>query len=239
MADGGMGQKIGLVAAAVVGVVVVLTGIFYKTPTYTPPNTPAPVTIPAQTAPVDSSADPKVNLPCLLKHIQKAPSAFHLSFRKNSNVLSSDWEATVAPNSIDGTVVNSSGAQPIHALRSDRAGWGTAVTTLSAPISDAGSTFALVRDSSATMRSGMENVNGQKAIKYAIDTTRDAASDAGAIQNILGTNGFVKGTAWVTNDGCPVKFVLDVEMHLSDGNIEKQHYEEAVTLPASEPSKSN
>jgi hypothetical protein len=239
MADGGVGQKIGLLAAAIVGIVVVLTGIFYKTPTYTPPDTPTALTIPPHTAPMGSSADPNINLQCLLGHIQKPPAPFHLSFQKNTNALNADWEATVAPNLIDGTLVNGSGSQQIHAARADRSAWGTAVTTLSAPISSSASTLALVRNSSATMRSGTEDVNGQKAIKYQIDTTRDTPNDAAMIQNLMGTNGFVKGTAWVTGDGCPVKFVLDVEMHLADGNVEKQHYEEAVTLPPSEPTKSN
>ncbi|MFZ0638631.1 MAG: hypothetical protein WAN33_10550 [Candidatus Acidiferrales bacterium] len=49
------------------------------------------------------------------------------------------------------------------------------------------------------------------------------------IGSLLGQGGFVKGTVWVTKDGCPVKLVLDSQMNLPGGNGEKQHYESNVT----------
>jgi hypothetical protein len=91
------------------------------------------------------------------------------------------------------------------------------------------STVALVNNSSATTRAGTEKVNGEDTIKYSIDTTSATPSDASLIKNVMGPGGFIKGTAWVTADGCPVKFVIDQEQHLRNGTVETIHYEEAMT----------
>ena len=45
----------------------------------------------------------------------------------------------------------------------------------------------------------------------------------------MGLGGFEKGDVWVTSEGCPVKLVVDDEMHNKDGSLlEKIHYEEAM-----------
>jgi hypothetical protein len=76
------------------------------------------------------------------------------------------------------------------------------------------------------VREGAEQVNGYDTIKYSVDTSRgDAASNA----IMLGQGGFIKGNAWVTSDGCPVKMTLDEEIHHSDGSMTKYHIEEAIT----------
>jgi hypothetical protein len=90
------------------------------------------------------------------------------------------------------------------------------------------SAIALVRNSSATVREGLEKVNGYDAIKYSIDTARGNDSEKSLYQSVLGTGGFQKGTAWVTAQGCPVKLVMDSELHGKDGSVEKIHYEVAM-----------
>ena len=48
-------------------------------------------------------------------------------------------------------------------------------------------------------------------------------------QGALGPGGFEKGDVWVTAEGCPVKLVLDSELHKNDGSLlDKVHYEEAM-----------
>jgi hypothetical protein len=229
MPDRGVGPKLGMVAAAAVGVFV-LVSFFYEKGTTNPPmaNSTAPLNVPVK-ATGAAADDPNINLQCLIQHVERAPAPFHLSYKKSTAVTSSDWETDITANSINGTVVNESVTAPIHGVRTNGASWGRAVAEVTTPISGSTNTFGLVRSTSATVRAGDEKVNGQDAIEYTIDTRRDTAVDAAAIGSLLGSGGFIKGTAWVTKDGCPVKFVLDAEMHMPDGSVEKEHYEEQVT----------
>lgn len=174
------------------------------------------------------SDNPGINLQCDADHIRKAPAPFHWSYGKIVPPLTNaDWEADITPDSITGTFIDSSGKRAIHGRRSDGTSWNTAVSVLTAPLP--ASTFALVTNSPATVRTGAENVNGENTIKYAIDTTRATGGEAGLIKSVLGSNGFIKGAAWVTQEGCPVKFVLDVAQHNADGTVRKEHYEANVT----------
>ncbi|HEV2306075.1 MAG TPA: hypothetical protein VGR93_11190 [Candidatus Acidoferrales bacterium] len=190
----------------------------------------APATTVASLAASSGSNNPGIDLQCAANHIQKAPAPFHWSFKKIVTPdTNEDWEANVTADSIAGTLIDGSGARAIHGVRSDSTGWNTAVLVLAGPLP--ASTFALVDNSSATTRAGTENVNGENTIKYAIDTSQDTPADASLIKSMLGEKGFVKGAAWVTPQGCPVKFVLDVEQHNNDGTVQKEHYEENVTRP--------
>ena len=81
-----------------------------------------------------------------------------------------EWEADITSAAIAGTCVDTSGARTIHGVRSDGTSWHTAVMTLTGPLP--ASTFALVNNSSATVRAGTENVDGENTIKYTIDTTQ-------------------------------------------------------------------
>jgi hypothetical protein len=176
------------------------------------------------------SDNPGIDLQCDADLIQKAPAPFHWSFKKVvPPMTNADWEADVTPNSIAGKVVDGSGTRAIHAARTDGTSWNTAMMILSGPLP--ASTFALVNNSSAMVRAGVENVNGEDAIKYAIDTSQDTPADASLIRGILGANGWVKGAAWVTRTGCPVKFVVDVQEYFRDGASQKEHYEANVTKP--------
>lgn len=174
------------------------------------------------------SSDPRINLQCAADNIQKAPAPFHWSFKKIVTPdMNADWEADVTAEVIGGTLIDSSGTRVIHGTLSDRTSWNTAVMILSGPLP--ASTFALVNHSSGIVRAGSENVNGQDTIKYKIDTALDSSADASLIHSVLGAAGFIKGTAWVTSSGCPVKFILDVEQHNQDGTVGREHYEENVT----------
>jgi hypothetical protein len=184
----------------------------------------------AAAAPTSSESDnPGISLQCAAEHVQKAPAPFHWSFKKIVTPdTNADWEADVTPDTIAGTLIDSSGTRAINGSRSDQTSWNTAVLILSGPLP--ASTFSLVDNSSATTRAGTEAANGVNAIKYTIDTSQDTAADASLIRTVLGPGGFVKGAAWVTRDGCPVKFAIDVEQHNKDGSLDdKEHYELNVT----------
>ena len=226
MAESTAAQKIGVVAAAVVAIVA-LAGLFYKGSSG-PPVPNASLNLPTST-PATNAKSSGVDLQCLTERVQKAPAPFHLSFKKSTKVVSTDLETNVTPNSINGTVIDGSGTREIHAVRSDSAAWNLAVVTVTAPISGAASTLNLARNSSAMSRVGAEEVHGQQTVKYAIDTGHDNPADATAFRNIMGHNGFLRGSAWVTGDGCPVKLVLDAQMAFPDGTVEEQHFESNVT----------
>ncbi|MGE5323008.1 MAG: hypothetical protein ACM3SW_09110 [Actinomycetota bacterium] len=197
-----------------------------------PPENQTPVSnAPSQSAASSSSAksdDPRINLECAADKIQKPPFAFHWSLKKNvSDSGPSDREADVTPALITGIATDSSSTRTIHAAPADESAWSAAVLDLAGPLP--ASTVALVNNSSAMTRDGKEKVNGEDTIKYSIDTARDTPEDANLIKNVLGEGGFIKGTFWVTGEGCPVKFVMDVEQHLKNGTVVKEHYDQAMT----------
>jgi outer membrane murein-binding lipoprotein Lpp len=169
------------------------------------------------------SSDPGIDLNCVMDHIQNPPEAFHYSYNKASSNPVHE-EADITPQTIDGSFKNNSASNSFHGVRSDAASWQGAWTGLMG-ISGMSSAVALVKNSSATMREGPEKANGYDAIKYSIDTARGTAEEKALYQGVLGTGGFEKGTAWVTAQGCPVKFVLDSELHLNNGSVEPIHYE--------------
>jgi hypothetical protein len=174
------------------------------------------------------SDNPGINLQCAANRVRKAPAPFHWSFKKVVTAhTNADWEADVTTDSIAGTLIDSSGTRTIQGIRPDMTCWNTAVLVLTGPMP--ASTFALVDNSSATVRVGTEAMNGENAIRYAIDTSLESTADASLIKSVLGGSGFIKGSAWVTTDGCPVKFVLDLQQSLRDESVQKEHYEESLT----------
>lgn len=174
--------------------------------------------------------NPGIDLHCVADRIRNASAPFHWSYKKEViGVSASDWEANVAPNAITGTFIDSSGTHAIRGLRSRSTSWDSAVMMLTGPLP--ASTFALVNNSAAMVRNGIEKVNGQSAIKYTIDTTQATGGEADLIKSVLGASGSIKGSAWVTPHGCPVKFVLDVEQHNTGGAVEREHHEANVTKP--------
>jgi hypothetical protein len=90
------------------------------------------------------------------------------------------------------------------------------------------SAVALVKSGSVIQSEGAEKVNGYDTTKYSVDTSRADTAEQGLYRATLGSDGFEKGTWWVTADGCPVKLSLDSELHSNNGSVEKLHYEEAM-----------
>lgn len=177
-------------------------------------------------ATAQSGGDAGINLNCVMDHIQNPPEAFHYSYNKESSNPVHE-EADITPQTIDGSFKNNSGSTSVHGVHSDAASWQGAWSGLMG-ISGMSSAIALVRNNSATVREGPEKMNGYDAIKYSIDTARGTDTEKSLYQSVLGTGGFQKGTAWVTAQGCPVKLVMDSELHGNDGSVEKIHYDVAM-----------
>jgi len=170
-----------------------------------------------------SSSGPDIDLNCIIDHIQNPPEAFHYSYKKDS---SSPWaeEADITPQTIDGSFTNSAGTHPIHGVRSDQQSWQGAWSGLMG-IASMSSSIALVHSSAAIVPQGAEPINGYDTTKLSIDTSRGDAVEQGLYKSTLGEGGFEKGTAWVTPKGCPVKLVMDSEMHSRNGDVNKVHYD--------------
>jgi hypothetical protein len=71
-------------------------------------------------------------------------------------------------------------------------------------------------------------LNGYDTIRYSIDTARGDAEELGLYKTTLGEGGFERGTVWVTQQGCPVKLMIDSETHSQGAGVAKSHYEEAM-----------
>lgn len=181
---------------------------------------------PNSAATAQGGGDAGINLNCVMDHIQNPPEAFHYSYNKESSNPVHE-EADITPQTIDGSFKNNSASSPVHGVHSDAASWRSAWSSLMG-IGGMSSAIALVRNNSATVREGPEKMNGYDAIKYSIDTARGNDTEKSLYQTVLGTGGFQKGTAWVTAQGCPVKLVMDSELHGNDGSVEKIHYEVAM-----------
>jgi hypothetical protein len=171
-----------------------------------------------------NSAGPDIDLNCVINHIQNPPESFHYAFRAESD---NPWkeEADVTPERIDGSFSNNSlpTPQPFHGTPRE------ASSNLMA-IGRMASLFATVRNTSAVVNEGGEaGVNGYSTVKYSIDTGRASATEQALYKSILGPAGSERGNVWVTSQGCPVRIVLDEELHANDGRLlDKVHYEEAM-----------
>ena len=171
-----------------------------------------------------TNTTPGVDLNCVTNHIQNPPESFHYSFRNES---SEPWaeEADVTPQRIDGSFSNSSLPMPqqFHGTPQE-------VSSNLMAIGQMSSIFATVRGTSAMVNEGTEaGVNGYSTFKYSIDTARGNPTQQALYKSILGPGGSEKGTVWVTSQGCPVRIVLDEELHSKNGNLlGKAHYEEAM-----------
>lgn len=176
-----------------------------------------------------SDANPGIDLNCVYDRIQNPKESFSYSFTKDS---SDDThiaqEADITPQSIDGRYrgFGNDHASPLQASRSKPEEWQQAIVHLTA-ISGMSSTIALVNHNSAMKREpDGNNANGYDTIHYSIDTARFDNTER---QMLLSPGDSEKGDAWVTSEGCPVKLVLDSELHRRDGTlIDKIHYEESM-----------
>ena len=170
--------------------------------------------------------DPGINLNCIYDHLQDPPESFHYLYKKDG-ASPVHQEADITPKSIDGFRVRADGSpQPLHGTRSDAQGWQGAIAGLTG-ISGMSSTVAIVNHDSAMRREpDGGQFNGYDTIHYSIDTARFNATER---QMLLNPSDSEKGDAWVSREGCPVKLMLDSELHRKDGSfIDKIHYEEAM-----------
>jgi hypothetical protein len=187
------------------------------------PDTKAPSQ--QSTAAAQKSTGPDIDLNCVINHLQNPPESFHYMFKDESDNPWSE-EADVTPQMIDGSFKSNymPAPVPLHATPQEmphQYQWA---------IGRMASLFAIVHASSAEVNEGPEKgVNGYDTFKFSIDTTRADASQQGLYNSVLGPGGSEKGTVWVTAEGCPVKIVLDQELHAKDGSVSgKAHYEEAM-----------
>lgn len=171
------------------------------------------------------STTPDIDLNCVINHLQNPPEPFHYMFKDESDNPWSE-EADVTPQMIDGTFKSSYVPAPVklHGTPQEmphQYKW--AVVRLA-------SSFAIVRGTSALVKEGAEKgVNGYDTTKYSIDTSRADATEQALYASVLGPGGSEKGTVWATSDGCPVKVVIDEELHSKDGAVSgKARYEEAM-----------
>jgi hypothetical protein len=171
-----------------------------------------------------------LSLECIAERIRHAPAPFHWSYKKDApGSGAADWEADITANSIAGTLVDSSGTYPIQADRSDSSAWNTAVSALTSSLPE--SAIALLKDVPAPAPAAVEILGNEYAVKYRIDSSRDAPANSISLKKALGPNGFVKGAVWVNSDGCPVKFILDVEQQSGGNSARKVRYEGDATAP--------
>lgn len=179
-----------------------------------------------------AQADPGINLNCIFDRLQNPPESFHYIYKKiDSDGFNVDQEAEITPQTIEGFRGQPDGLQyPVHATRSNPQSWQTALANLTG-ISGMSSTVSTFNHNSAMQReSDGGQMNGYQTIHYSIDTARWDATTRQMLGGFaLGPGGFDKGDAWVMADGCPVKLVLDDEMHKKDGSLlDRVHYEEAM-----------
>jgi hypothetical protein len=179
-----------------------------------------------------STGGPGIDLNCVVERLNNPPESFHYLYKKiTSDGTRVDQEADVTPQAIDGFRLQSDGSQqPIHAVRSDRQSWQGAIAGLTG-ISGMSSTVSTINHTDAMKReSDGGPLNGYQTIHYSIDTARWDETTRRMLGSVaLGPGGSDKGDVWVMADGCPVKLVLDEEMHKKDGSLlERVHYEESI-----------
>ena len=184
----------------------------------------------SRSAGAQTGSDPGIVLNCVYERLQNPPESFHYVYKKTvSDGSSVHQEADISPQTIDGFRAQQDGSQqPIHAAHSDSQGWQAALAGLTG-ISGMSSTVSTINHNSAMQReSDGGQVNGYQTIHYSIDTARWDETTRQMLGNFaLGPGGYDKGDAWVTAEGCPVRLILEDEMHKNDGSfLEKVHYEE-------------
>jgi hypothetical protein len=176
-------------------------------------------------SPVSSiSTAQDVDLNCVIDRLRNPPESFHYMFTVISDNPWSE-EADVTPQMIDGSFKSNymPTSTPLHGPPSEiphQYQWA---------IGRMASLFAIVHGTSAVVNQGTEAVNGYTATRLSIDTGRASATEKGLYNDVLGPGGSEEGTVWVISPGCPVKLVLDEELHAKDGSVTgKAHYEEAM-----------
>lgn len=173
------------------------------------------------------SARTGVEVMCMGDLIDKPAEAFHYSFKYTDPSMAVEKRADITPQSIDVTIADKSGSHKYHAVRSDEGSWSGAVLGLSGlGITTMSTRLHSLNGTSAIAGHGTESVNGYTTVKYSIDTTSANSSDKNRFEMFFGKGSFDTGTAWIGEDGCAVKLVLD-EGVLQNDKVETHHYEMA------------
>jgi hypothetical protein len=173
------------------------------------------------------SARTGVEVMCMGDLIDKPAEAFHYSFRYTDASMVVEKQADITPQSLDITIADKSGSHKYHAVRSDEASWNSAVLGLSGQgVTTMSTRLHSLNGTSAIAGHGKEPVNGYTAAKYSIDTTSANSSNKQRFEMFFGKRSFETGTAWMGEDGCAVKLVLD-EGVLQNDKVETHHYEMA------------
>ena len=156
------------------------------------------------------SARTGVEVMCIGDLIDKPTEAFHYSFRYTDASLAVEKHADITPQSMDVTIADKSGSHKYHAVRSDETSWNSAVLGLSGQgITTMATRLHSLNGTSAIARQGTEPINGYTAVKYSIATASANSSDKQRFETFFGRGSFATGTAWIGDDGCAVKLVLD------------------------------
>ena len=169
---------------------------------------------------------------CLQQMIKNPPGPFHVSFAEKSSAQdASSVEADVTPAGIDFTKHETMAGQ-------------TSTTTkhlARAQVSEMDIDFGLmgpvpwhgelVAAQDATKPADAESVNGYNTVKYAIDTANEPAAQKATFLALMAVKDYrIVGSAWVTTDnGCLVKYAIDLEQDGKDGNVKRTQFEGNVT----------
>ena len=175
-------------------------------------------------ATAQSHAKPAIDLSCMPARFANPAEPFHYSYDRAGHSDFVKLEADVTPNSIDGVLNtewdgNPSPPLPLHAVRSDTAAWGQTLGNLNAGLGMPSSLMEANMMQRSLVREATGQVNGYDSIRYSLDTARLDAGD----RSILGSS--EKGTVWVSNSGCPVKWSIVTELKNKDGSIDRTQYE--------------
>jgi hypothetical protein len=180
-----------------------------------------------------AGGEPGIVLNCVLDRLNNPPESFHYVYKKIASERTDvDQEADVTPQTIDGVRRQADGSpQPIHGVRSDPQSWRGAIAGLTGIAGMSGTVSTFNHSAAMQRESDGGSLNGYQTIHYSIDTARWDETTRQMLGSVtLGPGGFDKGDVWVTADGCPVKLVLDEEMHKKDGSLlERLHFEEAMS----------
>lgn len=163
---------------------------------------------------------------CMSDRINNPPAPFHYSYKYSDPSGSTDKEADITPQAMDITITDASGSHNFRGVRANEESWNSAVLDLSnLRITGMSARLDSLNGSSALVKQGAEIMNGYQTTKYSIDSGGGNSSDRQQFETLFGKGSFDKGTAWVPDDGCAVKLVLDEGLLQTDGTITKSHFE--------------
>lgn len=166
-----------------------------------------------------------IDMNCLGDKIANPTESFHYTF-KSAGSKAVEKQADVTPQTMVVTLKDLSGSHTYHGMRSDEASWNSAVLDISSlDLTRLIARISFLKDNSSTRLIGSEAVNGYQTAKYAIDTASASAADKQTFATLFGSASLDRGTIWVTQQGCPVKLILDEALQAGSGIVEKTHYE--------------